>query len=57
MCSILVGVWAKNGAECLLLLLWCEDAMVSLWLARWEMLGMLTGRIGVLVVVSLILRR
>ena len=55
MCSILVGIRMKDGAECLLSLR--KNAMGTLWVARWKMLGLLTGRIGVLVVVSLILIR
>jgi hypothetical protein len=45
----------KNRAEGLLLP-WCKSAVGTLWLARWEMVGLLTGRVCVLVVVALALR-
>ena len=40
-----------------LLLPRCKGAVGTLWLARWEMVGLLTGRVCVLVVVALVLRR
>ncbi len=46
----------KGGAESLLLP-WCKGAVGTLWVARWEMVGLLTGRVCVLVVVALVLRR
>jgi hypothetical protein len=46
----------KDRAEGLLLL-WFKDAVGTLWLARWEMVGLLTGRVCVLVVMALALRR
>ena len=45
----------KDRAESLLLP-WCKGAVVTLWLTRWEMVGLLTGRVCVLVVVALVLR-
>ena len=54
--SVLGGIGSKDGAESLLLSL-CEDAMGTVWVARWKVLRLLTGRVGVLVVVSLTLRR
>ena len=54
--SILVGIGTENGAENLLLS-WRKGAVGTVGLARWEMLGMLTGRVCVLVIVSLALRR
>jgi hypothetical protein len=36
-----------------LLLRWCKGEVDTLWLARWEMVGLLTGRVCVLVVVVL----
>ena len=55
-CSIVVGIWAENGTESLLLSL-REVALGVLWLTRREVVGRLTGRVGVLIVVSLALRR
>ena len=50
--------WNMDGEwSSMLVLTLGEDAMGTLLVVRWKMLGMLTGRIGVLVVVSLILRR
>ncbi len=46
----------KDRAEGLLLI-WCKGALGSLLLAWWEMVGLLTGRVCVLVVVLLTLRR
>jgi hypothetical protein len=46
----------KDRAESLLLP-WCKGAVGNLWLARWEMVGLLTGRVCVLFVVALTLRR
>ena len=46
----------KDRAESLLLP-WCKGAVGTLWVARWEMVGLLTGRVCVLVVVALVLRR
>ncbi len=40
-----------------LLLPWCKCAVGTVWLARWEMVGLLTGRVCMLVVVALALRR
>jgi hypothetical protein len=40
-----------------LLLLWCKGAVGTLLLVRWEMVGLLTGRVCVLVVVALALKR
>ena len=53
---ILIDGCAKDRAEGLLLS-WCKSAVCTVWLARWEMVGLLTGRVCVLVIVSLTLRR
>ncbi len=45
----------KDRAEGLLLP-WCKGAVGTVWLARWEMVGLLAGRVCVLVVVALALR-
>ena len=54
-CSIVVGIWAENETESLLLSL-REVALGILWLTRREVVGRLTGRVGVLIVVLLALR-
>ncbi len=46
----------KDRAESLLLS-WCKNAVRTLWLARWEVVGLLKGRFCVLIVVALALRR
>jgi hypothetical protein len=46
----------KDRAESLLLW-WCKDVVSTLWLARWKRVGLVTGRVCVLVVVLLTLRR
>ena len=57
---VIGSVWRdgcpKDRAESLLLP-WCKGAVGTLWVARWEMVGLLTGRVCVLVVVALVLRR
>ncbi len=57
---VIGSVWGdgcpKDRAECLFLP-WCKGAVGALWVARWEMVGLLTGRVCVLVVVALVLRR
>ena len=54
--AIRMCIWAEDGAESLLLTL-CENTMGSLGVARLKMVGLLTGRMGVLIVVALVLRR
>ena len=54
--SLLIGIRTEDGAESLLLSM-CEVAIGSTLISWWKMLGSLTGRVGMLIVVALTLRR